>query len=87
MNTIFLLMAQYDAKVVIPIDVVARDYFPHMTTDQMVRKISAGDLKLPMVRIEANNKKAAKGVHLQDLAAYLDERAEAARQECRQFDP
>jgi hypothetical protein len=38
-------------------------------------------VKLTMVRMEASQK-AAKGVHITDLAAYLDERAEAARREC-----
>jgi hypothetical protein len=83
MNTIFLLMAQYGAKTIIPIDLVARDYFD-LTTNQLIRKICAGDVKLPMVRMEASQK-AAKGVHITDLAAYLDERAEAARRECRQL--
>ena len=32
MNTAFLLMAQYDAMAVIPIDKVVRDYFSHLTT-------------------------------------------------------
>jgi hypothetical protein len=38
-----------------------------------------------MVRMEEKRQKAAKGVHIADLAAYLDERAEAARKECRQL--
>jgi hypothetical protein len=49
-----------------------------------VRKMSAGEITLPLVRME-ESQKAAKGVHIQDLAAYLDERAEAARRECRQL--
>ena len=84
MNTAFLLMAQYNAQAIIPIDAVARDYFG-LTKEQLVRKINAGDVRLPMVRMEPESQKAAKGVHLQDLAAYLDERAEAARRECRQL--
>lgn len=83
MNTIFLLMAQYDAKAIIPIDLVARDYFD-MTKDALVRKIGAGEIALPMVRM-SESQKAAKGVHIKDLAAYLNERAEAARKECRQL--
>jgi hypothetical protein len=83
-NTAFLLMAQYNAQAIIPIDAVARDYFG-LTKEQLVRKINAGDVRLPMVRMEPESQKAAKGVHLQDLAAYLDERAEAARRECRQL--
>lgn len=84
MNTAFLLMAQYDGRAVIPIDRVCRDYFPHLTSDKLVRKISAGEIALPLLRIE-ESQKAAKGVHLQDLAAWIDTRAEAARKECRQL--
>jgi hypothetical protein len=84
MNTLFLLMAQYSGKAVIPVDIVCRDYFSHLTPTMLVRKISAGELRLPMVRMEASQK-AAKGIHLSDLAQYLDERTEAARRECRQL--
>ena len=49
MNTTFLLMAQYDAKAIIPIDVVARDYFPHLTTANLVLKSAAVEIKLPLV--------------------------------------
>ncbi len=31
MNTVFLLMAQYGARAVIPVEDVCRDYFPHLT--------------------------------------------------------
>lgn len=80
MNTAFLLMAQYGGKAIIPIDVVCKDYFSHLTPAKLVQKISAGDIPLPLVRIEASQK-CAKGVHLSDLADYLDARAEAARKE------
>ncbi len=84
MNTTFLLMAQYGAAAVIPIDKVRQDYFSHLTTDKLVRKISAGEISLPLVRMETSYK-CQKGVGLQDLAEYLDERMEAARKECRQL--
>lgn len=84
MNTLFLLMAQYSGQAVIPVDTVRRDYFPHLTTDLLVRKLSAGEIDLPLVRIEPSQK-AAKGVALSDLAAYLDRRIEAARKETRQL--
>lgn len=80
MNTAFLLMAQYDGKAIIPIHIVCRDYFSHLTPAKLIQKISAGDIALPLVRIEASQK-CAKGVHLSDLAHYLDIRAEAARKE------
>jgi len=84
LNTAFLLMAQYQGAAVIPIDIVRRDYFSHLTTDHLIRKISAGDIDLPMVRMEASQK-AAKGVALSDLAAYLDTRIMAAHKETRQL--
>jgi hypothetical protein len=84
MNTAFLLMAQYGGAAVIPIESVCRDYFSHLTPEKLVRKISAGEIALPLVRMEASQK-AAKGVHLNDLARWVDERAEAARKECRQL--
>ncbi|MCJ2084322.1 pyocin activator PrtN family protein [Methylobacterium sp. J-090] len=84
MNTAFLLMAQYDGAAVILIDRVARDYFSHLTPEKLVRKISTGAIALPLIRIEASER-CAKGVHLTDLARWIDERAEAARKECRQL--
>jgi hypothetical protein len=80
MKTAFLLMAQYNGKAIIPINDVCRDYFPHLTPTKLVQKISAGEIAIPLVRIE-NSQKSAKGVHLADLAEYLDARAEAARKE------
>ncbi|MBV8664655.1 MAG: pyocin activator PrtN family protein [Hyphomicrobiales bacterium] len=79
-NTTFLLMAQYHGRAIIPVDVVCRDYFSHLTPDKFLRKQAAGEIDLPLVRIEASQK-AAKGVHLSDLAAYLDRRREAAVRE------
>ena len=80
MNTTFLLLAQYEGRAVIPIEWVCRDYFSHLTPVKLIAKISAGDIAIPLVRIE-NSQKCAKGVHLQDLAGYLDERTAAARKE------
>lgn len=84
MNTAFLLMAQYDGKAVIPVEVVCRDYFSHLTPEKFLRKVLAGEIKIPVVRIE-NSQKCAKGVHLQDLADYLDGRRAAAVKELRQL--
>ncbi|MER8530395.1 MULTISPECIES: pyocin activator PrtN family protein [unclassified Mesorhizobium] len=80
MNTALLLMAQYGGKAIIPIDEVCRDYFSHLTPPKLVRKISMGEIALPLVRIE-DSQKCAKGVHLADLAKYLEFRTEAARKE------
>lgn len=77
-------MAQYDAKAVIPVDVLVRDYFPHLSADKFIRKVSAGEINIPLIRMEGSQK-AAKGVHLQDLAEYLDVRREAAKKEADQL--
>jgi hypothetical protein len=84
MNTAFLLMAQYGGKAVIPVEVVCRDYFSHLTVDKFLRKVLAGEIKIHVVRIEASQN-CAKGVHLQDLAEYLDARRAAAIKECHQL--
>lgn len=84
MNTAFILMAQYGPRAVIPVDLVCRDYFSHLRPEELIRKVSAGEIVLPLVRIEASQK-SAKGVGLMDLAAYLDRQMEAARKECRQL--
>jgi len=81
MNTTFLLMAQYGAIAVVPIDLVCRDYFSHLTAEKLIRKISAGHIALPLVRMEGSQK-CAKGVHVEDLGRYIDERRAAAVKEC-----
>jgi hypothetical protein len=83
-NTAVLLMAQYDGTAVIPIDKVCRDYFSHLTPVEFARKVSQGDIDLPVVRIETSQK-AARGVHLHDLAKWIDDRRAAARKECDQM--
>lgn len=84
MNTAFLLMAQYDGKAVVPIESVCKDYFSHLTPPQLVRKAAAGEIDLPITRIEPSQK-GARGVHLQDLAAWIDKRRAAAQKECDQL--
>lgn len=80
MNTEFLLLAQYNGASVIPLETVCRDYFSHLTPLQLTRKTTAGEIDLPIVRIETSQK-AARGVHLQDLAAWIDARRAAAQKE------
>jgi Pyocin activator protein PrtN. len=79
-NTAFLLMAQYNGAAVIPVEAVCRDYFSHLDPSKFVRKVGAGEIAIPLVRMEASQK-CAKGVYLQDLADYLDERRAAALKE------
>jgi len=84
MNTAFLLMAQYNGAAVIPLEKVCADYFQHLTPQQLARKATEGDIDLPVVRIETSQK-AARGVHLLDLAKWIDDRRAAAQKECDQL--
>ncbi|AOJ62438.1 Pyocin activator protein PrtN [Burkholderia ubonensis] len=84
MKTAFLLLAQYDGQAVVPVDLVCRDYFSHLTPEQFVRKVNAGEIALPLLRMEGS-KKSAKGVHVEDLADYIDKRRAAAVKECQQL--
>jgi hypothetical protein len=80
MNTVFFLMAQYGGTPVIPVEWVCRDHFRHLTVEKFLRKVLAGEIDLPIVRMEGSQK-TAKGVHITDLAAYIDKQHEAARKE------
>lgn len=84
MNTAFLLMAQYNGAAVIPLEAVCRDYFSHLTPVEFARKATNGSLDIPVVRIETSAK-AAKGVHLMDLAKWIDDRRAAAQKELDQL--
>jgi hypothetical protein len=83
-NTAFLLMAQYNGAAVIPLESVCRDYFRHLTVDKLLRKLLSGQIALPVVRMETSQK-TARGVHLVDLAAYIDRQRDKALKESRQL--
>ncbi|AXG67752.1 pyocin activator protein [Ralstonia phage GP4] len=83
MRTAFLLMASYDGRTVIPLSIVCRDFFTHISEDKLQKKVLTGEIKLPIIRIEGSQK-AARGVHIVDLAQYIDARREAAIKELRQ---
>lgn len=80
MNTMFLLMAQYDGAAIIPLERVCSDYFSHLTPEVMKRKVAAGQIDLPLVQME-RSQKSPRGVHLKDLAAYLDNQHTTAKAE------
>ena len=77
-------MAQYDAKAVISIKDVCRDYFTHLSPEIFMRKVAMGDIKIPIIRMDDSNK-GAKGIHLQDLATYIDGLRASAQKESRQL--
>ena len=82
--TLFLLMAQYNGQTVVSLDQVCHDFFGHLTVEKLLRKALRGDIALPIVRIETSQK-AQRGVHLVDLATYIDKRRAAAVKECQQL--
>lgn len=85
MNTAFLLLAQYDARAIIPLDLVARDYFSHLDPRKLARKAAAGEIGLPIVRIDPTSQKTALGVHVQDLADWIDQQRTVAQRERSQI--
>ncbi|MEW5664931.1 Pyocin activator protein PrtN [Pseudomonas alloputida] len=84
MNTAFVLMAQYNGKAIISIEQLCADYFTHLTPDMFQRKVLAGQIQLPITRLEGSQN-SARGIHIADLALYLDRRRDAARRECDQL--
>ncbi|MNJ25437.1 Pyocin activator protein PrtN [compost metagenome] len=84
MKTLFVLMAQYNGKAIIPLDKVCQDYFTHLTTDMFQRKVMAGQIRIPITRLEASQK-SAKGIHISDLSEYLDAQRAAAVKENNQL--
>lgn len=77
MNTAFILMAQYDGRAIIPLEDVRRDYFSHLTIENFRRKVSNGSIALVVTTLEGSQK-AARGVHLSDLAAYIEAQRQKA---------
>lgn len=83
MNTAFILMAQYEGQAIISLELVCRDYFTHLTPEMFQRKVMSGQIKLPITRMETSQK-SARGIHLNDLASYLDlQRAAAVKEHCQ----
>jgi len=84
MKTAFILMAQYDGQAIIPLAQVCKDYFTHLTPEMFQRKVLAGQIKIPITRMEVSQK-SAKGIHIADLASYLETQRAAAVKECNQL--
>jgi hypothetical protein len=82
-NTQFLLLAQYGMRPIITVEELCRDYFAHLTVEKFLRKVSLGEIAIPLLRME-DSQKSAKGVHIIDLAFYIDARRDAALKEYRQ---
>jgi hypothetical protein len=76
-STLFFLMGRHACRAVIPADEVIRDYFPHLEMKTFLRKCDDGSIELPLMRAE-RSQQSARGVHIQDLANYIDRQREHA---------
>jgi hypothetical protein len=77
MNTIFLLMAQYEGQAVIPLSRVCADYM-NLTVEKFKQKQMAGEIDIPVIRLGAQSQKAGLGIHVNDLADYIDRQRQKA---------
>lgn len=84
MDTRFLLLAYYEGLPIIPIHRVQEDFFQHLTLVKLLRKLSDGQILLPLVRME-RSQKSAKGAHILDLAKYLDDRRDEAKRQVKRL--
>ncbi|CNK43292.1 Pyocin activator protein PrtN [Yersinia mollaretii] len=78
MNTMFLLMAEFEMAV-IPLSVLADKYLS-MSPATADKKANAGDMPIPTFRI-GNTQKSPRMVHVQDLADFIDEQRRKAKAE------
>lgn len=84
MNTAFILMAQYEGCAIISLEQICKDYFTHLTPAMFQRKVLSGQIQIPITRLEPSQK-SAKGIHITDLALYLDTQRNAAVKEIKQI--
>ena len=77
-STLSLLAQKFDSRPFIPLKEVHDIYFSHLSFAMFYRKISNGDIRLLVSRIEPSQK-ALRFVHLHDLAAYLEGCQDGAR--------
>ncbi|BCU88618.1 hypothetical protein YKD1_01300 [Yersinia pseudotuberculosis] len=78
MNTMFLLMAEFETAV-IPLSVIADKYLG-MGPATADKKASVGERPIPTFRV-GNTQKSPRMVHVQDLADFIDERRSRAKEE------
>lgn len=84
MKTAIMMMTMYNAQAIIDSETVARDWFK-LSVGKFHEKVRAGEIRLPLVLMEEESQKCAKGVHLVDLADYIDARRAAAANELKQM--
>jgi len=74
MRTIWLLMAKCEGQPTIPLDTVIADYLPDFSRKTARQKIESGEIPIPVV-IFGRGQKAARMVHIEALAAFIDKLA------------
>lgn len=75
MNTVFLLLAEYETSQ-IPLSVVAEKFLS--ISPSWADKANLGELPFPTYR---DNQKSGRLVHIVDLAEWIDKKREIAKQE------
>ncbi|MEQ5208694.1 pyocin activator PrtN family protein [Proteus sp. fly-1067] len=76
MNTVFLLLAEYETSQ-IPLSVVA-EKFLSISPSWADKKANLGELPFPTYR---DNQKSGRLVHIVDLAEWIDKKREVAKAE------
>lgn len=76
MNAFYILLGKYGHEVMIPSEIVARDWF-NIGKSKFHEKVGRGEIALPVMSMD-DSQKSPRGVHILDLAEYLDKRRDAA---------
>jgi hypothetical protein len=79
-DTMWMLMARYKGRPMIPASEVCDDFFQPLTYPKFLDKVNHGVISLPLVRME-ESQKTPRYVSLQDLSFFLDARRELALEE------
>jgi len=78
MNTVFLLMAEFETST-IPLAAVAERYLG-MRPSTADKKANCGELPIPTFRI-GESQKSPRMIHVTDLAEFIDKRRKEAKEE------
>jgi hypothetical protein len=84
-STLKGLESQFNA-LLLPIEVVRANFFPHLSADTFSRRARANELGFPTIRAD-RSQKSAMFVHIEDLAKYLDSRRAVAVREHTNLSP
>jgi len=80
MSITAVTLASLYGSVLIPIERVREEYFPHLSRRVFLRRLSDGSIALPVTRSDTS-RKASLSVHVADLGQYIDRRRDLARKE------